>query len=576
MKRLTAFLFLASLGFTAHLDAGEVNAKAGQRVVADICIYGATPAGINAAIAGQREGKSVVIVEPSRWVGGILGAGLSPIQDCSSLDSVGGLTRHQILHLGREETLDPSGVPYKTLHDQNWKVPPQNIRRGYLETLSQHKIRVIYNHRVSHCSKEKGAIVSAVFDLSPFDSLGCPPAQAKEKDHLTAEAKVFIDASYEGSLMARAGVSYRTGREDREEFNERHAGVTELDLITFIDPFKEKGKPQSGLLNGVEDYGEKSLGQGDDYTQAYNFRYSTTSDPANRSPIEAPDNYQATDYELVGRFISHLKADETATEKSIGNLLANIMPMWDISTNYRRSSLITMAPLGVSRLFADGDYATQAKIWKQHQDYLRGLYHFMTTDPRVPENFRQKLASQGLNQLHFPDTAGYPHQLYMRCTRRLKGRYTVTEKDVYNQGKANSVVGFGLYGVDVYPVRRVFGKEQGKYFVAVEGWMFVGHQSGPTGKPYPIPYEAITPMEDECNNLLVPVCFSGTHIGYASARMEPVFMTLGESAGIAAVQAISEGAPVQNIDMKAYEKQLLKAGQVLKISGEVDNMTPAQ
>lgn len=573
MKLLATFLFLASFGLTAHLYAVEANAKAKQQVVVDICIYGATPAGINAAIAGQREGKSVVIVEPSRWVGGILGAGLSPIQDCSSLDAVGGLTRHQILNLGREEALDPKGVSYKQLHDQNWKVPPQNIRRDYLKTLSQHKIRVIYNHRVSDCSKDKDAIVSARFDLAPYDALGCPPAQATENDHLSVEAKIFIDASYEGNLMARAGVSYRTGREGREEFGEPHAGVTELDLVTFIDPFKEQGNPQSGLLNGVEEYGDKSIGQCDDYTQAYNFRYSTVSEPANRAPIEAPDDYQATDYELVGRFISHLKADKAATEKSISGHLENIMPMWDISTNYRRSSLITMAPIGVSRLFADGDYATQAKIWKQHQDYLRGLYHFMTTDPRVPESFRKRLSSQGLNQLHFPDTAGYPHQLYIRSARKLKGRYTVTENDIYNRGKANSVVGFGLYGVDVYPVRRVFGKEQDRYFVAVEGWMFVGHQNGPTGKPYPIPYEAITPIEVECSNLLVPVCFSGTHLGYASARMEPVFMTLGESAGIAAVQAINEDSAVQNIDMKAYEKQLLKSGQVLKIPKKFDNMS---
>lgn len=576
MRLFATVLFLASFGFAAHLYAEDPNAKPEQQLVVDICIYGATPAGINAAIASQREGKSVVIVEPSRWVGGILGAGLSPIQDCSSLDPVGGLTRHQILNLGREEPLEPEGVTYKTLHDQNWKLPPQDIRRGYLEILREHDIRVIYDHRVSRCAKDQGAIVSAFFDLAPFDSLGCPPASAKEEDHLSVEAKVFIDASYEGNLMARADVSYRTGRESREEFGESHAGVTELDLVTFIDPFKEPGNPQSGLLKEVEDYGDKSLGEGDDYTQAYNFRYSTTSDPAHLAPIEAPDNYDAADYELVGRFITHLKADESATANSIRRDLTNIMPMWDLSTNYRRMSLITMAPLGVSRLFADGDYATQAKIWKQHQDYLRGLYHFMTSDPRVPEKFRNNLASQGLNKLHFPDTAGYPHQLYMRCTRKLKGRYTITEHDIYNRGKADSVIGFGLYGVDVYPVRRVFGKEQDNYFVAVEGWMFVGHQSGPTGKPYPIPYEAITPVEDECSNLLVPVCFSGTHIGYSSARMEPVFMTLGESAGIAAVQAINEGSSVQSIDMKAYEKQLLKSGQVLEIPDQVDNMTPAK
>ncbi len=576
MKLLPHFFSFLSLACAVFFHAGATNAQAQQQLAVDICIYGATPAGINAAIAGQREGKSVVIVEPSRWVGGILGAGLSPIQDCSSLDPIGGLTRHQILHLGRETPLDPKGVPYKTLHNQNWKLPPQDIRRAYLDLLQEHNIRVIYDHRISQCKKDQGAIVSASFDLAPFDALGCPPAQATEKARLIIEAKIFIDAGYEGNLMARAGVSYRTGRESREEFKESHAGVTELDLVTFIDPFKEKGNPKSGLLKGVEEYGDQSLGQGDDYTQAYNFRYSTTSDPALLAPIEAPDNYQATDYELVGRFIEHLKAKESTTESSLRRDLSNIMPMWDLSTNYRRASLITMAPIGVSRLFADGDYATQAKIWKQHQDYLRGLYHFMTTDPRVPEKFRHQLANQGLNRLHFPDTAGYPHQLYMRCTRKLKGRYTLTEHDLYNRGTAKSVVGFGLYGVDIYPVRRVFGKKEGEYFVAVEGWMFIGGQNGPTGKPYPIPYEAITPTEEECNNLIVPVCFSGTHIGYSSARMEPVFMTLGESAGIAAVQAINEGSPVQGIDMAAYEKELLNAGQVLEIPDKVDNMAPGK
>ena len=575
MKNLVTLLLLASLYFIAHTNAEEkVTAKAEQQVQVDICIYGATPAGINAAIAGQREGKSVLIVEPGRWVGGILGAGISPIQDCSSLDPVGGLTRKQILSLGRKEAIDPTGISYKKLHDKNWKVPPQNIRRDYLKILSENRIRVIYNYRVSHCSKDKGAIVSVGFDLAPFDSLGCPPIQAEKKNSLSVEARIFIDAGYEGNLMARAGVSYRKGRESRSEFNEAHAGITELDLVTFLDPFKEKGKPRSGLLNGVENYGEKSLGDGDDYTQAYNFRYSTTSNPADRSPIEAPDNYKATDYELVGRYVSYLVGDRMKTGKSIEKHLENIIPMWDLSTNYRRSSLITMAPLGISRLFVDGDYAVQARIWKQHQDYLRGLYHFMTTDDRVPEKFREKLASQGLNKLHFPDTAGYPHQLYIRCARKLKGRYTVTENDIYNKGKAHSVIAFGLYGVDVYPVRRVFGKKQDKYFVGVEGWMFVGHQNGPTGEPYPIPYEAITPFEEECSNLLVPVCFSGTHLGYASARMEPVFMILGESAGIAAVQAINEDSSVQTIDMKAYGKHLLESGQVLKIPGKINNMSP--
>jgi len=246
--------------------------------------------------------------------------------------------------------------------------------------------------------------------------------------------------------------------------------------------------------------------------------------------------------------------------------LSRIFPGWMNAGeyNYQRNSLITMAPVGISHLYANGGYAEKAQIWKMHRDYLQGLYHFMKTDNRVPEFYRSKMEKQGLDIRPHPDTNGWPHQLYVRVSRRLMGPYTVTAHDVYNKTDVKDPIGLAQYGIDTYPTRRIVVEEQGEIFVGLEGKMFIGGDKGPTNVPYPISYRAITPMANECENLLVPVCFSSSHLGYASARMEPVFMICGESAGIAAAHAISENVSVQQIDQVAYQKTLLEYGQRLE------------
>jgi hypothetical protein len=228
-----------------------------------------------------------------------------------------------------------------------------------------------------------------------------------------------------------------------------------------------------------------------------------------------------------------------------------------------------MAPVGISQIYASGDYAAKARVWKQHQDYLRGLHHFMSTDPRVPAEFREQTAALGLDRRPHPETHGWPHQLYIRVARRLKGRYTITAHDVYNRTTIDDPIGLAQYGIDTYPARRIWFQRDGRICVGLEGKMFVGGARGPTNVPYPIPYRAITPSADECTNLLVPVCFSATHLGYASARMEPVFMICGQSAGIAACHALAEETSVQQIDMPALRGALEHAGQVLQWTEEL-------
>ena len=538
-----------------------------RSIYADVCVYTATPSGILAAVAVKREGRSVVIVEPSRWVGGMLGAGLKPTQDCPSIEATGGLTRPLLLSLGQLRWRPGSGDRAK--HQANREIGPLDVREDFLELLAEHGIEVIYEHRVAQCRNDGGKIAEAVFDLAPFDELGCPVAQPTASKNLRVEAGVFIDAGYEGDLTAAAGVSFRVGRESTEEFDEDNAGVREPMDLTPIDPFVEPGNPQSGLLKWVENDHGKPIGAADRYTQAYNYRYYTTADPAHRIPLTPPADYSARDFELVGRYVEHLKT-EAGTEGQLHERLTCIFPGWMNSGewNYQRRSLITMAPVGISHLYAAGDCAAKAGVWKAHQDYLRGLHHFMSTDPRVPAAFREKTAALGLDGRHHPDTRGWPHQLYIRVSRRLRGRYTITAHDVYNRTSVEDPIGLAQYGIDTYPSRRIWLKRDGRVFVATEGKMFIGGSKGPTNVPYPIPYRAITPRGDECGNLLVSVCFSASHLGYASARMEPVFMICGESAGIAACQALDEGASVQEIDPEAYQRKLIAAGQVLDWDGD--------
>ena len=510
----------------------------------DVCVYGATPSGIMAAAAAKRAGRSVVIVEPSRWVGGILGAGIKPLEDCPNPAATGGMTKPLLTTLGNS---------------------PEIIRASFEKLFVDQGIEVVRQLRVGSVEKAGARITSVSFDFAPFDALGCPPAVATETGRLRVKAKVFIDASYEGDLLARAGVRYRVAREPMQEYGEEAAGVREPVELTPIDPYVKAGDTASGLLPGITDRFNEVIGAADARIQAYNYRYYVTSDPARRAPLTPPAGYDAKDYELVGRYVEHLKS-AFADPKELKQRLARIFPGWMNAGeyNYHRNSLITMAPVGISHLYADGDYAAKAKVWKAHQDYLRGLHHFMSTDTRVPEDFRKQTAELGLDLPRHPDTAGWPGQLYVRLTRRLQGRYVVTADDVYNRTKVDDPVALAQYGIDTYPARRVVVEKDGKAFVGLEGWMFVGGSHGPTRTPYPIPYRALTPQESDASNLLVSVCFSASYLGYASARMEPTFMMCGEAAGLAASQAIEAGTAVQRIDGAVYAKALQSAGMLTR------------
>lgn len=529
---------------------------------ADICIYGATPSGITAAMAAADEGHKVIVVEPSRWAGGVLGAGLKPMQDCPNFEAVGGISRYLLRTLGMGD-IDYEPNRQEVLKVTRSTMSPKTLREDFKKLLEESGVEVVYEHRVSEVKTNNGKIEEVSFDLASPDHTGVPAATATKKNNLLVRAKLFIDASYEGDLMAEAGVEFRTGRESAQEFGESLAGVRPAIHAIPIDPYVIPGNESSGLLSLVVEDHEKEVGSADEYTQAYNFRFYITDEPEHRAEIKKPENYNAEDFELVGRYVAYLTANKPAD--SLDVYLSYIFPGWRNSNdyNYQRNSLFTIAPLSISQEYANGDYARKAGIWKYHQYYLAGIYTFLTTDERVPREFREKTAKIGFDKRHFSETDGWPQQLYVRVTRRMVGNYTVTQDDVYNNRKVEDPVGLAQYGIDTYPSRRYVLKKDGNTYVAVEGNMFIGGSSGPTKVPYQIPYNAIVPKKETCTNLIVPVCFSATHVGYASARMEPVFMVLGESAGIAASHALKENTGVQDIDMEVYLAKLTERGQRL-------------
>jgi len=373
------------------------HASPTKEIRADVCIYTATGSGILAALADQREGKSVVIVEPGKWVGGILGAGIKPIQDCPNFDAVGGTTRELMKVLGMKgKSGDDSGSELRKAMRQ---ISPLDIRNDFLAVLKKHNIRVLYDHRIGRTEKKGTDITAAWFDLAPFDQRGLPPAQAERKENLVVHALVYIDASYDGELMARSAVSYRFGRENAQDFAEDLAGVREATNLTPIDPYIMKGQKETGLLPLLNTDHGFGIGSGDYYTQAYNFRFYVTADSQYKISFARPQNYDPSQFELVGRYAEYL-VGLIADREKLTKSLQDIFPGWMNAGeyNYQRDALITMAPVGVSHLYINGDYATKRDIWQWTCNSLLDIFFKQASERcknRIP--VEQEFGNSSLN-----------------------------------------------------------------------------------------------------------------------------------------------------------------------------------
>jgi hypothetical protein len=489
---------------------------------ADVCIYGATSGGVTAAMAASRQHSSVILIEPKRHVGGVSAGGLGET-DVGRPMAITGLARQFYRDLGRHY-----GV------FEAWNFEPHAAEEQYLRYLENAHVRTLLQRRVSSAVKVGTRIQSIT--IEPSEPHGA-------EDQQTIRAQVFIDCTYEGDLMARAGVSYVVGREANSVYGETKNGVEPGPRHQFpdgVNPYVREGDPSSGLIFGVNAEPLAPTGSGDKKVQAYCFRLCLTKNPENQIPFTRPDSYDPAKYELSRRLI------RANPPKSLDDLLIiSGMPnqKTDVNSRAGQSTDFHMANWG----YPDGDYAERARIWNAHEEYTKGLVWFLATDESVPEPIRKEMHSYGWPKDEYRDNGGFTHELYVREARRMIGDYVMTEQNCLSQRKVDDGIAFASYNMDSHHTQTVIVngmvKNEGEVTVHLD-------------REYPVAYRSLIPKREECTNLLVPVCLSASHIAYGSIRMEPVFMSLGQAAGMAAGMAAKSGVAVQALDVATLRRTL--------------------
>ncbi len=503
---------------------------------ADVIVYGATPGGVCAAVGAAREGASVILVEPTAHVGGVNTGGLCFSDSNQTVrTALRGLFEEFHQRIEADYTQRGVTLPYRVAEKDNkhWTYEPHVAARVTDALLSEAKVSVQTGQVLSKVEKDGARITR--FTTAKGDVFS---------------AKVFIDATYEGDLMAAAKVSWTIGREGRKEFGESLAGKQ----------YPKPPLPISGLdargnllpLLTTKDAGEDE--DGDKHVMTYSFRLCITAEPANRVPFPEPAHYDPARFEVVRRYFAQEK-------KPI--LLWDLYPLpgGKADANNGIGKQFSMGIIGGGDAWCEADTAGRARIWEAHKQYTLELYRFLTTDPAVPESLRETLAKYGLCKDEFASTGHWSPQLYVREGRRMRGEHVLTQTDILSTNTKPDSIAVASFPIDSHDCQRV---ARGDGEVINEGTIFPfrlkpAERSGPA---YQVPYRAITPKVGECENLLVPVALSATHVAYSSIRVEPTWMTIGHSAGIAAALAAKEGVAVQRVDYPRLTERLHAQKQV--------------
>ncbi|MBO9154271.1 FAD-dependent oxidoreductase [Chitinophaga sp. GCM10012297] len=488
----------------------------------DVCVFGGSSAGVIAAYTAKKAGRSVLLVEPGKYLGGLTTGGLG-YTDIGNKYAIRGLSLEFYRQMGRH---------YGKF--EQWVFEPHVADSIYKDYVKKGGFEVLFNHRLSGASKENGAIRE--IQLSSGGAT------------VTVAAKMFIDCTYEGDLMAKAGVSYTVGREGNEVYNETWNGVQLLDGHQFpdgIDPYKVPGDPSSGLLWGISPAPLGPKGSGNKMVQAYNYRICLTSDPANMIPITQPDNYDPSRYELLVRL---MKAWPERTRLN-DYFIWSGMPNKKTDINNRNGFSTDM--IGMNYDYPEASYEQRETIVQQHIDYTKGLLYFCSSDPRVPAAMREEIKKWGYPKDEYVNNGHWSPQLYVREARRMIGAYVMTQANCTGKEVVPDGIGMAAYTMDSHNTQRIVVRKNGKDMVKNEGNVEV--HGFP---PYPVSYRALIPKENECSNLLVPVCLSASHIAYGSIRMEPVFMALAQASAVAADLAIDKNIPVQKVDAAQVSNRL--------------------
>tara|TARA_Y100000588_G_scaffold299437_1_gene320754 strand:- start:2003 stop:3556 length:1554 start_codon:yes stop_codon:yes gene_type:complete len=510
MKKIYSAFFL-SLLMSLNLISGADHY--------DVVVYGGTPGGIASAISAAREGASVILLEQTNHVGGLSTSGLNRDEGNHMIRwTLGGVSERFTREAAKRSGTDPN-----TGRARIWV--SRIAEKLFLEMLEEQNIPIVYEQRIEGIEMDGPKI--KVLNTHGGNSY---------------RAKIFIDATYEGDLMATAGVSYTVGRESRDTYNESMAGVRYMDEKIKVSPYDENGNLLPGIMPGKppEEFSPSPV------PLCYNVRLNLSLDPANQAPIEKPEGYDPRQYELlVGSFRS-------GEIKEINQIIA-LYPMPDgkRELNNRQYSIVSLSMPGEQTPWAEASFEEREAIHKKYRDYTHGLLWFLKTDPRVPAAMREDMAQYGFCKDEWQDNDHWPWYLYIRAARRMQGDYILTQADVTTTTDKEDVIHIGSHYIDAHHVTR-YAVDQNHYINEGRIWE--------VGVPFDVPYRAITPKFQECENLLVPVCASASAVAFCTLRLEPTWMHLGEVSGIAAAMAIDNNSSVQNIDVSELQKRIKAVG----------------
>ncbi|WP_295129344.1 FAD-dependent oxidoreductase [uncultured Chitinophaga sp.] len=547
-------LLVAVLAVFQLIMPGRTAAHSAPRYEADIIIYGGTSAAVTAAVQAHRMGKSVIIVSPDKHLGGLSSGGLG-FTDTGNKSAIGGLARefyHRVyMHYQNSSSWvwqekddygnKGQGTPAMDGSERTmWIFEPHVAEKIFEDFVEENNLYVYRNEwldRKNGVEKSKGRIVSI-----------------KMLSGATFKGKMFIDATYEGDLMAAAGVKYHVGREANSVYDETWNGI-QVGVLHHghnfskkISPYVVPGDPKSGLLPRISAANPGKRGDGDKRIQAYCFRLCLTKEPANKITFQKPPGYDPRQYELL------LRVFDSGWRETFNKF----DPIPNLKTDVNNHGPFSFDNIGMNYDYPEADYPRRREIIKEHENYQKGWLYFVAYDPRVPRDVKYQMQKWGLAKDEFKDNGNWPHQLYIREARRMIGMHVMTEHETLSKRAVNQSVGMGSYTLDSHNAQR-YVKPDG--YVQNEGDIGIG---APT--PYRISYGSIVPKKAECENLLVPVCVSSSHIAYGSIRMEPVFMILGQSAATAAAQAIDTKKAIQDIDYNKLKAKLIQDKQRLELS----------
>lgn len=554
-RYLIVTLLMVFFGRGAQADAQNNETPPLDQKIFDVVIYGGSSAGIAAAVQVRRMGGTVLVVEPGKRIGGLTTGGLGQT-DIGNKAAIGGISREFYQAVSKHYE-DPaawkwqkkseyqSGGQSRTGKDEDamWTFEPSVALKIYKDWVNRDKIKVVYQQSLNRSTKSSGVEMKEGRIVA-----------IKMETGEVYRGKVFIDATYEGDLLAAAGVEYTVGRESNSTYGETLNGVqtaraTHHQFMPGVDPYVKKGDSKSGLLPGIDPKGPGTEGSGDHRVQAYCFRMCITDHPENRIPFFKPQNYNELDYELL------LRNFEAGAKRIPWS--NSLMPNRKTDTNNNRGFSTDF--IGQNYDYPEGSYEQRRQIVERHRHYQKGLMWTLAYHPRVPDFVRNQVSRWGTCKDEFEREDGWQLQLYIREARRMIGHTVMTQHHCQGRELAKQPIGMAAYTMDSHNVQRHLDKSG---FVKNEGDVQVGGFS-----PYPIDYGSIIPKKDQCENLVVPVCLSASHMAFGSIRMEPVFMVLGQSGATAAMQAIEQDCSLQDINYEKLREKLIADKQRLVWTG---------